>query len=122
MRSFVFFRALTSSIFIYAGMNHLLQPGKILGKISKSGAYELLNSPAFFSASILLSGIAMVAAGLLLLAGIKQKLAAITLLLILVPITLTVQLDNLHDLGPFFKNVAIAGSLLLIINNKSNEA
>ena len=33
----------------------------------------------------------------------------------------SVQLDNLKDLGPFFKNVAIAGSLLFIFNYKQNE-
>ena len=64
----------------------------------------------------------MVIAGVVLLAGIKQKIAAILLLFILISITLTVQLENLNDLGPFFKNVAIAGSLLFIINYKSNES
>lgn len=120
-KSFVLFRALTSSIFIYAGTNHLFQPEKILSKAAKSRAFEMLNSPTFFSASIQLSGIVMVIAGMLLLIGYKQKIAALLLLLILIPITLTVQLEKVADLGPFFKNVAIAGSLLFILNFKSNE-
>lgn len=63
----------------------------------------------------------MVIAGILLAAGFKQKWAASLLLLMLIPITLIVQLENLNDLGPFFKNVAIAGSLLFIINYKKHE-
>ena len=121
-KSFVLFRALTSSIFIYAGTNHLLQPEKILIKAAKSRAFEIMNNPTLFSASIQLSGIVMIIAGILLLIGFKQRIAALLLLLILIPITLTVQLENLADLGPFFKNVAIAGSLLFIINYKSNES
>ena len=63
----------------------------------------------------------MFTGGIALLAGYKNRLAAMVLLIMLIPITLTVQLDNFSDLGPFFKNVAIAGSLLFIINYKSNE-
>lgn len=121
-KSFVLFRALTSSIFIYAGTNHLFQPEKILNKVAKSRAFEMLESPALFSASIQFSGIVMIIAGILLAFGFKQRVAALILLLILIPITVTVQLENLADLGPFFKNVAIAGSLLFIINFKSNES
>jgi putative oxidoreductase len=121
-KSFVLFRALTSSIFIYAGMNHLFHPEKILNKVAKSRIFETLDSPTLFAASIQVSGIAMAIAGVLLLAGIKQRVAAILLLSILISITLMVQLENLNDLGPFFKNVAIAGSLLFIINYKSNES
>ena len=120
-KSFALFRALTSSIFIYAGANHLFQPEKILNKVSKSSAFELLNSPALFSAAIQFSGITMIIAGILLALGYKQRIAALILLVILIPITATVQLENLADLGPFFKNVAIAGSLLFIINHRTNE-
>lgn len=121
-KSFVLFRALTSSIFIYAGTNHLLHAEKVLNKVAKSRAFEMLNIPNLFSAAIHVSGIAMVIAGILLLVGLKSRIAAMLLLLILIPITLTVQLENLNDLGPFFKNVAIAGSLLFIINYKPNES
>ena len=63
----------------------------------------------------------MLIAGTLLAAGYYEKKAAIILLLVLIPITISAQLDNLKDLGAFFKNVAIAGSLLFIINYKQNE-
>ncbi len=112
---------LTSLIFIYASTNHFFQPDKILSKLSKTAAYQLIQNESLFKISILLSGIAMLVGGIALLVGYQKKLAATVLLLMLIPITLTVQLDNLSDLGPFFKNVAIAGSLLFIINYKSNE-
>lgn len=121
MKSFVLFRALTSSIFIYAGTNHLFQHEKILNKVARSRLFQMLDSHTLFSAAIQVSGIAMIVAGIFLLIGFKQRMAALLLLLILIPITLTVQLDNLADLGPFFKNIAIAGSLLFIINYKPNE-
>jgi putative oxidoreductase len=109
-RYFQLFRVLTSFIFIYAGTNHLLQPEKILGKVAKGSAYQLLNMPSAFSVSIGLSGVAMIVFGVLLSIGYKQRLAA-----------LVAQLDNLQDLGPFFKNVALTGSLIFIINYKAHE-
>lgn len=118
---FTVLRVFTSLIFIYASTNHFFYSEKIFGKISKTAAYQWIQNESLFKVSILLSGIVMFAGGLALLAGYKNKLAAMLLLVMLVPITLTVQLENLGDLGPFFKNVAIAGSLLFIINYKSNE-
>jgi putative oxidoreductase len=118
---FVVFRSLTSLLFLYAGSKHLLHPDKILNRISQSTAYSFIENESFFKFSIYASGLIMVVASLLLLAGYQQRKAALLLLLVLVPITLTVQLENLNDLGPFFKNVAISGSLLLIIKNKKHE-
>ena len=120
-RNFQLFRVLTSFIFIYAGTNHLLHPEKILAKVAKGTAYQLLNMPSVFSVSILWSGVAMVVFGVLLSIGYKQRLAALVLLAMLIPITLMAQLDNLHDLGPFFKNMALTGSLLFILNYKAHE-
>ena len=114
-------RVFTSLIFIYASTNHFFQHDKIFGKISKTTAYQLLQSESLFKAAILISGIGMFIGGVALLAGYKNRLAAIVLLIMLIPITLTVQLDNFSELGPFFKNVAIVGSLLFIINYKSYE-
>lgn len=64
----------------------------------------------------------MVVAGMALLLGYKSKTAAWLLLAVLVPITLSTQLENMNNLGPFFKNVAITGSLLFIINRKKHES
>ena len=68
-----------------------------------------------------MSGLIMVTGGIFLLLGFMQRKVALALLMMLIPITLSVQLDNLNDLGPFFKNVAIAGSLIFIINFKQYE-
>ena len=114
-------RVFTSLIFIYASTNHFFQQDKIFSKITKTAAYQFIQNETLFRASILLSGIVMLIGGIALLVGYKNKVAATVLLIMLIPITLTVQLDNFSDLGPFFKNVAIAGSLLFIINYKPNE-
>ena len=118
---FTILRVLTSMIFIYASTNHFFQSGKIFGKVSKTAAYQFLQNESLFKVSIMLSGIVMFIGGILLLAGYQSRIAAMVLLVILIPITISVQLDNLSELGPFFKNVAIAGSLLFILNYKPNE-
>jgi len=118
---YALFRILTSLIFLYAGIGHVLQADKIMGKFSKSQFYTFIPEGSSTLMLIYISGIAMLIAGGLLAAGYYEKKAAIILLLVLIPITISVQLDNLKDLGPFFKNVAVAGSLLFIINYKQNE-
>ena len=118
---YALFRILTSLIFLYAGIGHVLQAEKILGKFSKLQFYTYIPEGSTTLMLIYISGIVMLIAGGLLAAGYYEKKAAIILLLVLIPITISVQLDNLKDLGPFFKNVAIAGSLLFIINYKQNE-
>ncbi|MGZ5253355.1 MAG: DoxX family membrane protein [Flavitalea sp.] len=115
------FRLLTSLIFLYAGIGHLFNSDKILAKLSKSSIYRIIDSPSVFTISILLTGVIMIAGAIMLIANYRVKYAAVALLLVLVPITLSVQLDNPQDLGPFFKNVAIAGSLLLLIKSKQYE-
>ena len=119
--NFVLFRAFTSLIFIYAGLNHFLNTGKVFNRLSKSELYELIPNENLFKVVILVSGFIMATGGIFLLMGLMQRKVAFALLFMLIPITLSVQLDNLNDLGPFFKNVAIAGSLLFIINIKKYE-
>lgn len=118
---FTILRVFTSLIFIYASTNHFFQLDKIAGRLSKTTAFQSFHNETLVKAAILLSGAAMLIGGIALLAGYKNRQAALVLLLMLIPITLSVQLDNFGDLGPFFKNVAIAGSLLFIINTPTNE-
>ena len=120
-KQYVLFRIFTSLLFLYAGIGHLLNEGKILSKLSSTQFYNMLPEKSIITALIYLSGIVMVAAGVMLAVGLKEKLAAMSLLLVLIPITILVQMENLKDLGPFFKNVAIAGSLLFIIYNKNQH-
>lgn len=119
--TFLLFRVLTSLIFIVAGIGHILNPGKVFAKLSHSTIYEWMPMHNFFYVIILFTGLFMIIAGIFLIVNFKIQLAATALLLILIPITLSVQLENLNDLGPFFKNVAIAGSLIVLIKRKHYE-
>jgi putative oxidoreductase len=115
------FRVLTSIIFLAAGIGHILNAGKVFNRLSKSTIYDLMPIPNLFVALVFSSGIIMLVGGICLVTNFKVKLAATALLLVLIPITLSVQLENLNDLGPFFKNVAISGSLIVLIKLKINE-
>lgn len=119
--NFILFRALTSLIFIYAGLNHFLKAEKIFTRISKSDLYGMIPNENLFKTAIFMSGFIMVTGGVFLLIGFMQRKVSLALIIMLIPITLTVQLDNLNDLGPFFKNVAITGSLIFILNFKQYE-
>lgn len=118
---FALFRSLTAIIFIYAGIKHIMHGEKVLGRIQKCSMYSVLPDDQLFSSLVFLSGVIMIGAAILLLIGKFQKVSAFLLLLVLIGITLSIQLEDLDDLGPFFKNVAIAGSLIFIIKNKNYE-
>ncbi len=118
---YVLFRALTSFIFLYAGFKHLIHTDKIFSRIKQCSLYQWAPSQPLYTSLITLSGVVMVVAALFLLAGKYQKWAAAVLLIILTGISITIQLEDLNDLGPFFKNVAIAGSLLFLFKNNNYE-
>ena len=110
-------RIMLSGIFIVASLNHLLNTEKTVARIeqAKLGAIgELMGSA---EVSVIASGIAMLIAGTSLLVGYKTKWAAILLLLVLIPITLTIQVGNAQTMGPLFKNIGLAGGLLLFALN-----
>jgi len=69
--------------------------------------------------AVILSGIIMLIAGIALLMGYKTKIAAIILIAMLIPITLTVQVGQMATLGPLFKNVALLGGLLFFSMNSN---
>lgn len=118
---FVLFRSLTSFIFIYAGIKHLVHPGAVLKRIMASRTYAWLPYEDLFRISVYASGLLMLAAALTMLAGYRTSRSAALLLAMLVPITLVIQLENLDDLGPFFKNLAISGSLVYLMKQKQYE-
>ncbi len=115
------FRVLTSLIFITAGIGHLFNPGKVLKRLEDSTIYEWWPMPSLFLLAVMVSGIIMLAGGISLIVNFRVKWAAAALLLMLIPITLSVQLENLDELGPFFKNVAISGSLIVLIKINKHE-
>lgn len=117
-------RIMLSGIFLVAGFNHLLVPQGVAKRLMASPMYEFF--PAFIDPKVLVVavGIGLIVGGLLLISNRFTRPAAILLLVLLVPITISVQLQGLETMGPLFKNVAIAGALLFFIINqfdKNNE-
>lgn len=110
-------RIMLSGIFLVAGFNHLLNMEKTVAKINQAA----FKGMAYFFGNpepmVVLSGIVMLIAGSALLLGFKTRWAALILLVVLIPITLTVQVGQLNTLGPLFKNIAIMGGLLFYIMN-----
>jgi putative oxidoreductase len=115
--SVLLFRIALSGIFILAGVSHIMQPEQVAGRISKaafSGFAELFGDPYLLG---LLSGYALLAFGITFLAGIFVRYSAFALLLLLIPITITIQMGNGIFHGPLWKNVALFGGLLFFIIN-----
>ncbi len=116
-RSVQLFRILLSGIFLVASFNHILNLEKTINRIDQArfkGIAYFFGNPEYL---IIISGVIMMIAGFLLLVGYKTKWAAIALAAVIIPITLTVQVGQIHTLGPLFKNIAILGGLLFFILN-----
>lgn len=117
--SIVLLRVMISLIFIVASLSHLLNTQKVVERIesaSMSFVGNLLGSPEI---SVILAGVIMLIAGIALLIGFKSKYAAIILIAVLIPITITIQIGQLSTIGPLFKNVAILGGLLFFTINSN---
>ncbi|GBF21626.1 doxX protein [Arenibacter sp. NBRC 103722] len=120
-RSIQLLRILVSGIFIVAGFNHLLNIEKTAKRIEQAsfkGIAYFFGEPQWL---IIISGIVMLTAGFIFLIGYKTKWAAIVLMAVLIPITLTVQVGQITTLGPLFKNIAILGGLLFFVLNDTNN-
>ncbi|MCM4158153.1 DoxX family membrane protein [Gramella sp. AN32] len=116
-RSVQLFRILLSGIFLVASFNHILNLEKTLTRIDQArfkGIAYFFGNPEYL---VIISGVIMMIAGFCLLIGYKTRWAAIALAAVIIPITLTVQVGQIHTLGPLFKNIAILGGLLFFILN-----
>src|SRR5690554_2826928 len=114
-RSVQLLRILVSGIFLVTGLNHLIEIEKTVSRIE---AAQFKGFAAIFGnleLLVILSGIAMLIAGFSFMIGFKTRWAAIVLLAILIPISITIQVGQITTLGPLFKNIAIAGGLLFFI-------
>jgi len=100
-----------SLIFLVAGTGHLLNTGHIVERLlgAKYGFLATAVAPA--RPLVLLAGAALLIGGVGLLLGYRTRWAAVLLILVVIPITITIQIGR-STLGPFFKNVAIMGGLL----------
>ena len=121
-RSIQVLRILLSGIFLIASANHLMNIEKTAQRIdtaSLKGFAYLFGDPELL---VILSGAAMLIAGFAFLLGFRTNWAAVVLLAVLIPITITIQLGQANTLGPLFKNIASMGGLLLfILNDFSKE-
>jgi putative oxidoreductase len=106
------FRVMLSGIFLVAGTNHLLRPGHITGRLESAPLSWLATWMAPPQALVLMAGVALLVGGLALLTGFATRRAALGLLLVVLPITLTVQVGRMATLGPLFKNIGLMGGLL----------
>ncbi len=120
-RSIVILRVMLSGIFLVAGINHVAVPQGVATRLTASSMYQFL--PSFINPEFLVIavGVGLLIGGLLLLTNRFTRYAAMLLLALLIPITISVQLQGLETMGPLFKNVAIAGALLFFINNQFDK-
>src|SRR5690554_1417293 len=115
--SVLILRMMLSGIFIVASLNHFFNMEKTVVRIEQAnfGAIgQLLGTP---EVAVIASGIIMLVAGAALLTGFKTKWAAILLIFVLIPITLTIQVGQAQTMGPLFKNIGLAGGLLFFAMN-----
>jgi putative oxidoreductase len=117
--SVLVFRILLSIIFIMAGLGHIVKPAEIVQRLVKSKLGYLATSVATPEILVLLSGIVLLIGGVTFLLGFKTKISAAILLLILIPITVTVQVGNPEEMGPLFKNIGLLGGLIFFLFNGS---
>lgn len=109
-------RIMLSLIFIVASISHFVNIEKTVNRIENARfgfIGHLLGSPG---TAVVLSGIVMLVAGISLLIGFKTKMAALVLIAVLIPITVTVQVGQMATIGPLFKNIAILGGLIFFVS------
>lgn len=117
--SVVILRMMLSLIFIVASVSHFFNTEKTVSRIENSSMSFIGNILGTPEIAVILSGSVMLIAGISLLLGFKTQIAAIVLIAVLIPITLTVQVGQMTTLGPLFKNVAIFGGLLFFSINSN---
>lgn len=111
-------RVMLSGIFLVAGINHVAVPQGVAKRLMESSMYEFF--PAFINPQILVIGVGvgLLIGGIFLLSNKFTRQAAMLLLILLIPITVSVQMQGIETMGPLFKNIAIAGGLLFFIFNQ----
>lgn len=117
--SILVLRIAVSGIFIAAGINHLQKPQGVAKRILEAPSGEFLSSivdPHFLALS---SGVLLLLFGITFLLGIYTRISAIALVLLLIPITLTIQINGGILFEPLWKNIAIFGGLSFFIINKN---
>lgn len=115
--SYLILRGMSSMIFIMAGLNHLIHSEQAVKKLEQAELAYLATWIAPVEILILLSGIGLLLGGISFLIGFQAKISSLVLLLILIPITLTIQVSDAGTNGPLFKNIALMGVLIFFMMN-----
>lgn len=114
-------RGLFSLVFIAGGLQHLVATDDVVARLdaARLGYLAALAGPP--RVLVLATGLVLIVAGLLLLAGRFAVPAAIVLAAVLVPISLTALAGTPGEMGPLMKNVALLGGLLQIVARGRRE-
>lgn len=105
------FRIMLSGIFLVAGTNHMLRHDNIVERLDAAPLGWLATSLAPADPLVTLAGIGLLSCGAGLMIGFKTRWAALGLIAIVIPITVTVQIGSVETLGPLFKNIGLLGGL-----------
>lgn len=117
--SILILRIALSGIFIAEGINHLQKTQGIAQRILEATSGELLHSIFDVHFIAVASGVMLLLFGIAFLLGIYTRISALALVILLVPITLTIQTNGGILFGPLWKNVALFGGLIFFIINKN---
>lgn len=113
------FRLFLSLIFIVAGLKHIIIPATVTQRLMSITFGKILGGYVYPEPLIIISGAGLFLGGLALSLGYFTRLAALGLICILIPITITVQTQGMHTLGPLFKNIGLLGGLIYFAANGS---
>ncbi len=117
-----FFRIATSLVFIVAGLGHIVRTDAMIARMLEAPLGQHLAEMVPARPLMLLSGGVLMVAGVALAAGYRTRHAALTLMALLVPLTVTAHLGHGDDPGPLLKNVALLGSLVHLAGQRRPRA
>ncbi|MDX5345615.1 MAG: DoxX family membrane protein [Hymenobacteraceae bacterium] len=115
--SYLLLRVMGSGIFLVAALGHLFNPAGPAARLEKALFGFLATAIAPAETLVFLTGFVLLFGGIMLLLGYKTRLASVLLMLVLMPITVTVQIGSAATVGPLFKNIALFGILFFFIVN-----
>ncbi len=111
-RADALFRGLFSLLFVVAGIEHLFNTQKVVAKLAHAPLAWLATDLAPPTFLVVAAGVTLFVFGLMMLLGFRTRLAAVVLIAVLIPITITVQVGSVKTIGPLLKNVALLGGLI----------
>lgn len=120
LRVGLLFRVLFSPLFIASGLGHLGWAERFIPRMKEGVLGAWLAARFDPTPLILASGVVLLVGGVLLLAGLWVRPAALALAAIVVPITLITHVGK-ADPGPLLKNLALVGTLVVLTQPKEDR-